>query len=151
MNQLNSELEKVLEKANEFLAENPNLDPKEVLHKASEVVFLRNSHYGNLLLNMKYIYLRKNKFVKNGKAIPSSHNAVVQYAARKILMQSDRKIFKAIYLKDELCSSVSAGRALIRLANDYDVLEVQNICHRYHSYVISDKEKLEQIAEGNFT
>jgi hypothetical protein len=151
MSQLNSELEKVLEKANEFLSGNPDLDPEEVLHKASELVFSRNSHYGNLLLNMKYIYLRKNKFVKNGKAIPSPHDAIAQYAAKKILMQKDRKIFKAIYLRDELCSAVSAGHALVRLADDYGGLKIQSIRHKYHSYTINDKEKLEQIAEGNFT
>lgn len=151
MNQVNSELEKVLGKANEFLVGISNLDPEEALHRAGKVVFSRNSYYGNLLLNMGYIYLRKNRFVKNGKDSIRPRDAIMQYIARKILTQQDRKIFKAIHIDDDICSARSAGLAMSRLASEYGALEHYRVNHAYHSYVLKDKWKLEQIAEGNFT
>lgn len=147
---MRKDLEKILEMSNELLAENPNRNLDDVLHKSSQSVLARNSYYGNLLLNLNYIYYVDGRFTKNGKKIPSPHEAAAQYIAKKILVSKDRFI-KSIYLDDDFCSPFAVGRALTYLANVHHALKLYKASHAYHMYTLHDREKLERIAKGNFT
>ena len=141
-------LEKIIDSANALVGQHTFY--MDTMSRATHKV-IHNASYGAQLFELKYVYFRRGKFVPRCRDLPVPSEVAARYVAKKI-MAENINFPRAKNLIDEHCSIQSARHGLMYL-RDIGAIKMHHISRQMSTitYIVTDEEKIKQIAEGEFT